>query len=149
MITYFYSKDILQTNVGCWTDLGSFMPSDLPDLLKDSKYHYDFVFVKRQNRNRRMRGRLELVTIEALMNGCVPVLCDQSVPTWIGSKGDSAIVLPKEDLCKLPDIISEISEEEYLLRVRNFYDEVKEYIWNKYGDEIIPTFKRLANIMDE
>jgi len=129
--TYFYFKEVLTTNVEFWTDLKPFMPEDLEALLKPHMFHYDFVYVKRESKNRKMRGRLELVTIEALNSGCLPVLCSQSVPSWL-LEGKSAIVLDKDDLDKLPNILSNMSDQDYLARVSKFYDLVDKNINGKY-----------------
>lgn len=141
---YFYYKDLVNRNTEFWHDGGGFIPEQLPEILKPMKYLYNFVYVARESKHRKMRGRLELVTIEGLMNGVLPVLCSQTVPSWIGSKGKSAIVLDKDDLGKLPDILSSISNEEWSERFTNFYDEVQDNIYKKYF-KFIELLEELCN----
>ena len=144
--TYFYYRDILANHPEDWTDLGSFNLEDLPEMLKNVKYHYGMMFLKRITKKRTaLRHRLELVTLEALMHGCLPVLCDQLAPSWIGSTGPSAIVLNKDEMDRLPDIIASISPEEYVSRVKTFYNEVRINIWSKYQDAFIPTLQKVID----
>ena len=129
---YFYYRDLINKNTQYWNDCGGFHPDELCNILKNKKYLYNFVYVARESKNRKMRGRLELVTIEGLKYGVLPVLCSQTTPSWVGSIGKSAIVLDKEDLDKLPKILSEISDDEWFERFTNFFKEVRMNIYSKY-----------------
>lgn len=140
---YFYYRDLINHNTEYWNDFGGFSPDQLPSILKDKKYLYNFVYVARESKNRKMRGRLELVTMEGLSQGVLPVLCSQTTPSWVGSKGKSAIVLDKDKLVDLPEIISNISNEEWLRRLKMFYAEVDEFIVRRYPDLI----KEISNII--
>lgn len=129
---YFYYRDLINHNTEYWNDCGGFNPDQLPSILTNKKYLYNFVYVARESKNRKMRGRLELVTMEGLKYGVLPILCSQTTPSWVGSKGRSAIVLDKDNLVDLPDIISNISNEEWLRRIKVFYAEVNEFIIANY-----------------
>lgn len=119
--SYFTSQKILATNPTFWENHGYYVPGDINEVLKDAQFHYNFVFLKRKTKNRVMRDRLEIATFEALMNGCLPVICSDTSPKWV-DPDYSAISIPSTQLNDLPSILNEISDEERLIRIKNFYE---------------------------
>ena len=116
-----------------YTDLGEFEPSQLPEILKDVKYHWNFLFQKRRMGLRTHMPRVELATLEALNEGCLPIVCSEFTPEWLGF--DSAIRVSKDDYKCIPDIVRaiDINSNERLDRVSLLYDRVEENITNRYS----------------
>lgn len=118
--SYFTTIKIVENNKESWENRGYYRPDELSDVLKDAQYHYNFVFLKRKNKNRIMRNRLEIATFEALMEGCLPIICKDTSPDWVSP--DSAVVVPSCKIDRIPEIISSISNSERLIRIKKFYD---------------------------
>lgn len=115
-----------------WEDIGYFEPHELPEILKSAMYHWNFLFQKKPMGLRTHQPRLELVTLEALNEGCLPVICEQFTPDWLGT--NSAVRLPRENMKYIPDYLSLIDYDERLLRIERMYDLVRENIHETYRD---------------
>lgn len=137
--SYFTTIKIVDNNKEFWENKGYYKPDELPEVLKDAQYHYNFVFLKRKTKNRVMRDRIEIATFEALMEGCLPVLCKDTSPKWISD--DSAVIIPSSELNDLPDILAGISDEERLERIKLFY--------NLAYENLIPNYQEIINKIKE
>lgn len=137
--SYFTTIKIIDNNKEFWENKGYYKPEDLEEVLSDAQYHYNFVFLKRKNKNRIMRDRIEIATFEALNEGCLPVLCKDTSPKWISD--DSAIIINSSELEELPDILAGISDEERLERIRKFY--------NLSYENLIPNYQEIISKIKE
>lgn len=137
--SYFTTQKIIVSNPDKWERCGYYRPAELPEVLKDAQYHYNFVFLKRKTKNRVMRDRIEIATFEALNEGCLPILCKDTTPNWVTD--DSAIVIPSSELEELPDIIAGISDEERINRIRMFY--------NLSYENLIPNYQEIISKIKE
>lgn len=124
-------KDNLLENPNC-TLLGYYTPSELPEIVKDAKFHYNFVYLKRELKTRIMKPRIEIATLECFNQGCLPVICSNTTPEWVGE--DSAIRVPKTRFDELPEILSSLTDEEVENRLRKFYELVKINIHDQYEE---------------
>ena len=130
--SYWYNLQMKEVPTEYYTDLDYFEPSQIPELLKDVKYHWNFLFLMKNMGHRNHNPRLEVATMEAIREGCLPVVCEESTPEWLGF--DSAIRLSKHDYKDIPYILGHISDEERLARISRLYDLVEENITSHYKD---------------
>jgi len=128
--SYWYNLKMEELPTESYHDLGYFEPSQVPRLLEDVKYHWNFLFLMRNMGLRNHQPRVEIATMEAIREGCLPVLCQESTPDWLGF--NSAIRVSKTNYKDLPDILGSLSEEERLERVSTLYDLVEENILSHY-----------------
>lgn len=128
--SYWYNLKMGELPTEFYTDLGYFEPSQLPDLLKDVKYHWNFLFQLRGMGLRSHRPRLEIATMEAFREGCLPVVCTEFTPDWLGE--NSAVRISKDIYTNLPVILGEMSDEERLDRMSNLYDLIQENVVRHY-----------------
>ena len=108
---------------GYWYDYGAYYPDEIETILADKMYHWNMSGYKI---NKTYVPRLEIVTLEALNEGCLPIICKETTPDWIPE--DSAIVFSKKDY---KDRLGELnlSDEERSLRIKRFYDTVQENLY--------------------
>lgn len=118
--SYWYNLEIGELPKDTYTDLGFFEPSQIPDLLSDVKYHWNFLFQKRGMGQKSHQPRLEIATMEAIREGCLPVICEEFTPEWVGY--DSALRISKDDYLKIPEILGAMTDEERLNRISLLYD---------------------------
>lgn len=137
--SYFTTQKIIVNNPDSWENKGYYRPEDISEVLSDAQYHYNFVFLKRKTKNRIMRDRLEISTFEALNEGCLPIVCKDTSPKWITD--DSAIIIGSDELEQLPEILSGITDEERLERIKLFY--------NLSYDNLIPNYYEIINKIKE
>lgn len=130
--SYWYNLRMEELPSQRYTDHGYFEPSQIPELLKDVKYHWNFLFQVRGMGQRTHKPRLEIATMEAIREGCLPVICEEFTPDWVGF--DSAVRLSKKNYTDIPEILGKISDEERLERISRLYDLVEENITNHYSE---------------
>lgn len=118
--SYWYNLKMAELPTNSYTDLDYFEPSQVPELLSDVKYHWNFLFQIRGMGLRTHQPRLEIATMEAIREGCLPVVCKEFTPDWLGL--DSAIRLSKKDYTLIPDTLGKLSDSERLERVSCLYD---------------------------
>lgn len=135
----FYMIKMKEAYSDYWNDLGYYQPSELPKILENAAFHYNFVYLKRMTKNRIMVPRIEIATLEALNEGCLPVICADTTPDWVGT--ESAIRISSKEYDKLPEIVCSMSKEERIDRITNFYNLVKthihEYYYPRFSDKIM------------
>lgn len=124
--SYWYNLKMEELPTKYYTDLGYFEPSQIPELLKDVMYHWNFLFLMRNMGLRNHQPRLEVATMEAIREGCLPVLCQESTPDWLYY--DSAVRLSKNDYTQIPDILGNMSDDERLTRISKLYDRVTHHV---------------------
>lgn len=78
--SYWYNLRMAELPSNSYNDLGYFEPSQVPELLKDVKYHWNFLFQVRSMGLRTHQPRLEIATMEAIREGCLPVICKEFTP---------------------------------------------------------------------
>lgn len=130
--SYWYNLKMEELPTDKYTDLGYFEPSQIPALLHDVKYHWNFLFQMRGMGQRTHKPRLEIATMEAIREGCLPVICEEFTPDWLGH--DSAVRLSKNNYTDIPEVIGNMSDEERLGRISRLYDLVEENITKHYQD---------------
>lgn len=133
--SYWYAlemKEVMPNGEPDWEDLDYFEPHQLPEILKDAMFHWDFLFQKKGMGLRTHQPRLELVTLEALNEGCLPVICEQFTPDWLGT--ESAVRLPKERLLDIPEVLSNIDKNQAHERIMRMYDLVQKNIFDTYEE---------------
>lgn len=130
--SYWYNLKMEELPSNNYTDHGYFEPNQVPELLSDVKYHWNFLFQVRSMGLRTHKPRLEIATMEAIKEGCLPVICEEFTPDWLGL--DSAIRLSKKDYTKIPEVLGKLSDEERLERISRLYDLVEENITAHYKD---------------
>lgn len=128
--SYWYNLKMEELPSSNYTDHGYFEPSQVPELLSDVKYHWNFLFQVRGMGQRTHKPRLEIATMEAIREGCLPVICEEFTPDWVGH--NSAIRLSKNDYTDIPYIVGHMSDEERLDRISRLYDLVEENITKHY-----------------
>lgn len=140
--SYWYNLKMGELPSSNYTDLGYFEPSQVPELLSDVKYHWNFLFQVRGMGLRTHQPRLENATMEAIREGCLPVVCEEFTPDWLGF--DSAVRLSKHNYTDIPSVLGKISDEERLERIGRLYDLVDEHIISHYKD-IADHIKRVCS----
>ena len=128
--SYWYNLKMAELPTDSYTDLGYFEPSQIPELLNDVKYHWNFLFQIRSMGLRTHKPRLEIATMEAIREGCLPVVCEEFTPDWLGK--DSAIRLSKHDYTSIPDVLGNLSDEDRLDRISLLYDLVQANVIDHY-----------------
>ena len=118
--SYWYNLKMEELPKDTYTDLGFFEPSQLPELLKDVKYHWNFLFQLRSMGRLTHRPRVEIATMEAFREGCLPVICKEFTPDWLGE--DSAVRLSKHDYLSIPEVLGSMRDSERLERMSLLYD---------------------------
>lgn len=123
---------IIHTKSGhCWYDYGAYYPEQMVSILEDKKFHWNMSCYKV---NKAYIPRLEIVTVEALNEGCLPVICRETTPDWITD--DSAIRLSKKDYAEHIDILKDMPEDERKSRITKFYELVKSNLYDGVYDAI-------------
>lgn len=117
-----------------------YTPEQLPNILKECMYHYNLVY-SIKFKEEIIQPRIELATLEAINEGCLPILSEETTPDWLGY--DSAIRISKSQLKELPQILNRITEEERLARLSKLRDLVQVNILDKY-ESISQTIKELV-----
>lgn len=117
--SYWYDLKMSELPKDSYTDLGYYEPSQLPDILKDVKYHWNFGYHARSKGNMTQNPRIELATLEALSEGCLPIICKEFTPYWLGDY--AGIRMSKDDYTKIPEVLSGLSDEERYQRITEFY----------------------------
>lgn len=130
--SYWYNLKMEELPTNSYTDLGYFEPSQIPELLSDVKYHWNFLFQIRGMGLRTHQPRLEIATMEAIREGCLPVVCEEFTPDWLGH--DSAVRLSKNNYTEIPAVLGKMSENERMYRINKLYDLVDENIISHYKD---------------
>ena len=130
--SYWYNLKMEELPSKEYTDHGYFEPSQIPELLSDVKYHWNFLFLMRNMGHRNHNPRLEVATMEAFREGCLPVVCEESTPEWLGK--DSAVRLSKDNYTELPALLGSMTDEERLTRISKLYDLIDEHIISHYKD---------------
>jgi len=130
--SYWYNLKMEELPSKNYTDHGYFEPSQVPELLSDVKYHWNFLFQLRGMGQKTHQPRLEVATMEAFREGCLPVICKEFTPDWVGE--DSAVRISKNDYTNLPSILGAMSDEERLDRLSKFYDLVEEHVLSHYAE---------------
>lgn len=133
---YFASRKVL-VNTECWTNRGYYTPDQLPEMLSDKAFHYNFVCTKRPRKNQIMRPRLELATYEAFNQGCLPIVCTQTSPDWV--KNYCCVALDKDQLSDLPEILSKLTVGDMRVMMMNFMREIEINVvpmWEAIGQAI-------------
>lgn len=128
--SYWYNLKMAELPTHAYTDLGYFEPSQVPELLKDVAYHWNFLFQIRGMGLRTHQPRLEIATMEAIREGCLPVVCEEFTPDWLGQ--DSAVRISKKNYTDIPKILGNMTDEERLNRISTLYDLVNENIISHY-----------------
>lgn len=130
--SYWYNLRMEELPSKNYTDHGYFEPSQVPELLSDVKYHWNFLFQLRSLGLKTHQPRLEIATMEAFREGCLPIICKEFTPDWVGE--DSAIRVSKKDYTSIPDILGSMSDEERLTRISRLYDLIEENVLAHYSD---------------
>lgn len=130
--SYWYNLEMKKLPDDNYTDLGYFEPSQVPELLRDVKYHWNFLFQLRSMGQKTHQPRLEIATMEAIREGCLPIICKEFTPDWVST--DSAIRVSKNDYTSIPDILGKMTDNERLDRISRLYDLVQENVINHYAD---------------
>lgn len=130
--SYWYNLKMEELPSKNYIDHDYFEPSQIPELLSDVKYHWNFLFQLRSMGQKTHQPRLEVATMEAIREGCLPVICKEFTPEWVGT--DSAVRISKDDYTKLPEILGAMSDEERLERISRLYDLVQENVINHYKE---------------
>lgn len=128
--SYWYNLKMEELPSHNYIDHGYFEPSQVPELLADVKYHWNFLFQLRSLGQKTHQPRLEIATMEAFREGCLPVICKEFTPDWVGE--DSAVRISKNDYLKLPEILGSMSDEERLDRISRLYDLIQENVIAHY-----------------
>lgn len=128
--SYWYNLRMEELPCKDYIDHGYFEPSQVPELLSDVKYHWNFLFLMKDMGHRNHNPRLEVATMEAIREGCLPVLCEETTPEWLGY--DSAIRLSKKNYTDIPQVLGNLSDDERLERISRLYDLVQENIIKHY-----------------
>lgn len=130
--SYWYNLKMEELPTEFYTDLGYFEPSNIPELLSDVKYHWNFLFQLRSMGRKTHQPRIEIATLEALREGCLPIICEEFTPDWVGK--DSALRISKNDYKSIPYLLSKLSDEERFDRISKFYDIVVEHLDIRYKE---------------
>jgi len=129
-ITWMYAKQVKDQANDHWTYHGSFLPSDVPSILNETRYHYNASYLKIGT----FIPRLEIATIEAVLNyKCVPILCKYTVPKWIN---DSNAILV--DPTNMNDLAERLEEK------LDFNIMMVDTFINDYFENIQPYHKTIA-----
>lgn len=128
--SYWYNLKMAELPTEYYTDLGYFEPSQVPSLLSDVKYHWNFLFQLRSMGLKSHQPRLEIATMEAIREGCLPVICKEFTPDWVGE--DAAVRISKDNYTDLPKILGSMTDEERLNRIDTLYDRVMNHIHDRY-----------------
>ena len=110
---------------------GLYDPTDLPDMLRDITFTWDFLFYKKSGKMT-MTPRLQQTSIEALNEGCLPVVCSQYTPDWLGY--DGIIRLDKNDVHLIPSILGKMGRIERVARIDNYYQTLDSHMKKYYED---------------
>lgn len=135
--SYWYNLKMEELPSKNYIDLGFFEPSKIPELLKDVKYHWNFLFQLRSMGQKSHQPRIEIATMEAFREGCLPVICKEFTPDWLGE--DSAVRLSKDDYTSIPEVLGHMSDEERLQRISLLYDLIQSNSiahYEEYADRI-------------
>ena len=130
--SYWYNLRMEELPKEYYTDLGYFEPSQVPELLSDVSFHWNFLFQLRGMGQKTHQPRLEVATMEAIREGCLPVVCEEFTPEWLGY--DSAVRISKDNYTELPEILGSMTDEERFNRISLLYDLVAENITSHYED---------------
>ena len=130
--SYWYNLKMEELPSQNYIDHNYFEPSQIPELLSDVKYHWNFLFQLRSLGLKTHQPRLEIATMEAFREGCLPIICKEFTPEWVGE--DSAIRISKDNYTDIPKILGTMSDEERMKRLSKFYDLVNENIIARYKD---------------
>ena len=122
--SYWYNLQMQELTTTAYTDLGYFEPSQIPELLSDVKYHWNFLFLMKDMGFRNHNPRLEIATMEAIREGCLPVLCEETTPDWL--QFDTAVRLSKKNYLDIPTVLGKMSDDERMDRIERLYDRVSD-----------------------
>lgn len=111
-------------NGGIVKDSGVYYPLQLPDLLNDKKYHWHMNYYKKSTY---FEPRLEVAMVEAFNEGCLPIVCKETTPEWVGES--SALRFSKFNYRERSYILASMSDEERLSRLKNFYHLLRQYVY--------------------
>jgi len=125
---YFYKKSLQEAiakNNTC-SMTGSFRGEDVWKLLVESRYHYNFLFRKRPP----IYPRVECATMEAMMYGCIPIVCDDTSPDWMK---DNSICVKNSEFDTLPKRLEEVEKnlDRYPRLLMDGYKNLVSYCGNK------------------
>jgi hypothetical protein len=128
--SYFYMRDVSLINTNLWSYMGLYTKDMIPKILSDATLHYNFVYLKHEQ----FFPRLEIATVEAVAQGCCPILCRESTPSFVNCS--HALILGKNRLHKLPGILKHFTIDDAIERNGKMINYV-----NKQG-------KRLFHMLD-
>lgn len=141
--SYFYTQKMKLNSKGKEKYLifaGEYTPRDLDKVFSDMKFHYNFVYLKVFRYGRVMCPRLEIATVEAFNHGVLPIICSDTTPEWT-AKGFVRLV--GKDQEKIPEVLSTITDEDYLSRMNQIYEELE----NRYDDSYNTIINYIKNII--
>lgn len=98
---------------------GAYDPTQLDDLLRGISFAWDFLYYARKT-SISLTPRLMQTSIEAICRGCLPVVCKEFTPTWLGD--DTVIRLPKDQMNDIPMIVGTMTEDERRSRIMRAWD---------------------------
>lgn len=113
---------------------GSYEPLDLPGMLKDITYSWDFLYYKHGGRFTTMTPRIQQVSIEALNEGVLPVVCKQYTPDWLLE--DGVLRLDRSEESEIPKILGTMSIDERIDRLIRFHESLDIHMTKYYEDYI-------------
>lgn len=117
-----------------WYDYGSYFPEDMHGILEDKKFHWNMSGYKVSHKL--FIPRLETVTLEAFNEGCLPVLCSETSPSWIEGT-ESAFRFSQKDYRNRLEELASLSESDRICRLTNFYETVKANLYDSMYEKFI------------
>lgn len=130
--SYWYNLKMQELPKESFVDLDSYEPSQLPEILSKVKYHWNFLFQMKNMGVRTHRPRLEIATMEAFIEGCLPVVCEEFTPDWLGR--DSAIRVSYKNYKEIPHILGGMTDSERFERLKILYDRIQENVIDHYNE---------------
>lgn len=115
-VEWFYVKKITENKNKYWSYHGTYDINELDNFLTKSLLHYNFVYLKRD----KFIPRIEIANVEASIRNCLQIMCSESTPSWVDD--DMAILINKDDLSILPNILKDLTYKEAYKKVNNFIE---------------------------
>lgn len=115
-------------NDGKIVDYDAFYPEDLPRLLSDKAFHWDVSYYR--TNSKAYIPRLQVVSIEALNNGCLPIVCTETSPEWLE---DSAIRISKDNYDEIKEYIP-MTQEARVDRIINLTNQINNHLMSAYKE---------------
>lgn len=125
-------------NGGHIYDYGGYTPEDVQSILKDKTFLWAPVYYKKGGKA--WCPRLETAVFEAINEGTLPVLCDETSPDYVLNNDTALIVTKKLDNQReMIKYMANMSHDEIISRVSKLYDQVERIVHKKMWNDVTDT----------